>query len=96
MHENGLIDFLGGGTMVALCVIGVFFLRFWFEGRDRLFLFFAGAFFLLAVSQITLVLFGNSGDQQPIGYWLRFIAFLMIMFAIVEKNLPAKKKSDKD
>jgi hypothetical protein len=40
-------EFLSGATMVASTVIALFFLRYWRETRDRLFLMVAGGFFNL-------------------------------------------------
>lgn len=84
---DGLIDFLRGGTAIALFAIGLQFLRFWRDSRDRLFAFFCGAFWTMAVSQIAVLALGESGDYTPYAYWLRLLAFALIITAIVEKNL---------
>jgi len=81
------VDFLRGGSMVALLGIGLFFWRFHKETGDRFFAFLSGSFFLLAIGQ-TLVLVGGTSDYTPLAYWLRLSAFIFIIVAIVQKNLP--------
>jgi uncharacterized membrane protein YfhO len=85
---DGIIDVLRGGTMVALFGIGLYFLRFWRESNDRLFAWFSAAFFLMALSQKAAIFWKDSGDHAPYAYWLRLIAFVLIIIGIVEKNIP--------
>jgi hypothetical protein len=76
-----------GAITMGYLVGGLFFLRFWARSRDLLFLAFACAFWLLAAGQ-TLVMFAGipREDQAPI-YLLRLAAFILIIVAIVSKNL---------
>jgi len=78
--------FLGGLIAMAFSVIGLFFIKFWTRTRDSLFIAFAVAFWLLAISQ-TLVALGvvPRGEQSWI-YLLRVAAFVLIAIAIVRKN----------
>jgi hypothetical protein len=82
--------FLDGWIMMAFCVAGLFFLRFWVRTHDRLFMLFAVAFFIMAVNrvlQVALVLGGASGDEsQTVVYSIRLAAYLIILLAIVDKN----------
>lgn len=48
-------QFLRGAIVAGCLVIGLFFLRFHRRSRDRLFLFFALSFFLLAAERFMLV-----------------------------------------
>jgi hypothetical protein len=79
---NDAIHFLSGMLTMAYAVVALFFLRFWRESRDRLFLFFALGFALLAI-QRTLLPFVRPAELL---YALRLLAFLLIVAAIVEKN----------
>lgn len=88
--EHEIVTFLRGAAMMALFGIAVFFLRSWRMTRDRLFALFAIAFFMLAVSQIAVLLLDESGEFMPIAYWIRLVAFGFIIFGIALKNLPAK------
>ena len=82
--------FIDGSIMMAFCVAGLFFLRFWVRTHDRLFIMFAIAFFIMAVNrvfQLVTVLNGASGDEsQTLIYSIRLAAFFIILLAIVDKN----------
>ena len=71
---------------MGFLVASGFFLRFWQESRDRLFALFAGAFLLLAVNRVLLVMF-QAQESNLAPYVLRLLAFLLILTAIVDKNL---------
>ncbi|MBW3541354.1 MAG: hypothetical protein KY476_13890 [Planctomycetes bacterium] len=88
--------FLMGAIAMASFVAGLFFLRFWRETRDRLFLIFAMAFWLLGVTRLALVILrGESGDyaEHHYVYWVRLAAFVLIVLAIVDKNFSRRTKS---
>ncbi|MGH9549421.1 MAG: DUF5985 family protein [Terriglobales bacterium] len=84
---EGPISFLRGATMMAEIGIVVFFLKYWYETKDRLFILFACAFIVMAVSQGVFCLFGAASEFAPYGYYLRLAAFVLIIFGIVEKNM---------
>ena len=65
---------------------GLFFLRFWATTRDRLFLLFAAAFGCLAIQRVALALTKTVVEDQSPLYLLRLLAFIIIIFAIVDKN----------
>lgn len=79
---------LRGANILSDICIALFFLRFWQEKGDMLFLFFAIAFFLMALSNLTVAIIGNAGEFAPFAYCLRLAAFLVIIFAIAYKNRP--------
>ena len=85
------IEFLRGAVGMGLLVAAVFFLRFWRESRDRLFVLFAGAFLLLAVNRVLLVLLRDWEEGTLVPYVVRLLAFLLILAAIVDKNLRKRK-----
>ena len=90
-------SFLIGAIAMALFVAGLFFLRFWRETRDRLFLIFGIAFWLLALTRLALVVFQvdrGPGDIEGnrYVYWVRLFAFILILFAIIDKNRPRRTK----
>jgi hypothetical protein len=82
-----MIDFLAGATALGYAVAGVFFLRFWRATRDRLFFAFAVAFTLLAANQLLAALLEAGDERTPFVYSLRVLGFLLILVAIVDKNL---------
>jgi hypothetical protein len=76
------VPFLSGLLVTGYCVIGLFFLRFWRQSRDSLFGWFASAFFLLAVQRVLIAVWEPS---LPL-YFARLLAFVLILWAIIEKN----------
>jgi hypothetical protein len=79
--------FLAGAVTLGYFIAGVFFLRFWRKTSDRLFLAFAVAFVLLALNQ-AIATFLEAGDERTVyAYALRVLGFLLILWAIVDKNL---------
>lgn len=78
-------DIVGVLTAGASAVIALFFLRWWRDSRDRLFLIFAIAFAILAVNRIALFYFAED-ESRSLLYWVRFVAYLCILGAIIDKN----------
>lgn len=85
--------FMSGAITMGFALAGVFFLRFWRDARDRLFALFALAFFLMAANRLVAALSDRSavGEAQ---YWVRFVAFALILVAILDKNRPLRPPSD--
>jgi hypothetical protein len=86
-----MIEFLSGAVTLAFIVATVFFLRFWRRTRDRLFLAFCIAFSLLALNQVLAFILNVYSEPQSFIYWLRVVGFLLILIAIMDKNLTARK-----
>ncbi len=83
--------FLQGASAICSVAIALFFLRFWRRSHDRLFLAFAIAFLIFAVSR-TLLAFLPDDETRTYIYLLRLAAFLAILWAIVDKNRSAAKE----
>lgn len=81
-------QFLQGMVVMGCATIGVFFLRFWKKTRDRLFLFFCAAFWLLGINWLALS-FTNADEPHTELYVVRLIAFVLILFGIWDKNRTA-------
>ncbi|MCI0534642.1 MAG: DUF5985 family protein [Verrucomicrobiales bacterium] len=80
------IEALNGAIAFACGTIGLLFLRFWRHSHDRLFLNFAIAFWILACERFYLIAAGKSSEVSPYVYTIRLLAFLLIIFAVVDKN----------
>lgn len=112
-------NFLIGMIAMALVTAGLFFLQFWRETGDRLFMIFAIAFWLLALTRLALIVAYTSdaralqalqqqvavprageeaaaeaeqvvkkeSEQYSYVYWVRLAAFLLILIAIIDKNI---------
>ncbi len=75
-----------GAIAMACFIASLFFLRFWRKTRERLFLFFALSFFIEGCGRVLVGLTYYSDEQEPLFYLIRLFAFLLIIFAILDKN----------
>jgi hypothetical protein len=82
-----LAAFSAGALTLGFLAVGLFFLKFWRRTGDSLFLAFAVAFALLAANQAAPILLGIPSENQAYIYLLRLAAFLLIIWAILRKNL---------
>ena len=76
---------VAGGIVAGYALAGLFFLRYWRDTRDRLFLIFALAFWVLALMRIALS-YVDEDEIRTYLYWGRFLAFVLILGAILDKN----------
>lgn len=79
-------DFLAGAIVMGFAVAALLFLRFWKRTRELLFLAFAAAFFLFALTQGLLGLGGFHTEERSWLYLLRLAGFLLILFAMWWQN----------
>lgn len=101
--EAGEIDRLGvepdplvnafflGALAMGCWVAGLFFMRFWRKTRDRLFLTFAGAFWLLGVTRVMTAMTEHSDERARYIYVVRLLAYILILMAIIDKNRSARR-----
>jgi len=82
-----MIEFMSGAVTLGFLVGTLFFLRFWRKTADRLFLAFAIAFALLALNQGLAQWLGAADERVGYTYLLRIVGFILILVAIVDKNL---------
>jgi zinc transporter ZupT len=87
-----MIDFLAGAVTLGFAVAAVLFLRFWRRTADRLFLAFAAAFVLLALNQVLAAALEFGDERTPYVFSLRVLGFLLILWAIIDKNLSGRGK----
>ncbi len=81
-----MVQFLSGAIMMACWAAGLFFFRFWKKTEDRLFAIFAVAFWMLASERIILAIMNETNEARSYVYIIRFFAFLLILWAIADKN----------
>jgi hypothetical protein len=81
-----LAAFALGFVATASLVASVFFLRFYRESRDPLFLYFAGAFGIEALNRTLLAFMTNPSEGSPTLYLLRACAYSLIIVGIYAKN----------
>ena len=85
-------DLLSGAIAMASLTIALFFIRFWRSSSDRFFLWFAMSFAIQGVHRLYAVLRDQGGEDSPLLYLIRQLAYGLILWAILEKNLPQKDK----
>jgi hypothetical protein len=83
---DSLTPTLMGAVAMASFVAMLFFLRFWRQTRDSLFLLFALAFGADAATRFVLGLSHVSQEAEPFFYLARLLTFALIVAAIVQKN----------
>ena len=83
-------QFMWGAIVMACATAGVFFIRFWRKTSDRLFAIFALAFWILGVHWFVLA-WTNRNEVHVALYAIRLLAFLLILFAIIDKNRASRR-----
>lgn len=78
--------FVNGASAMASIIAGVVFLTYWRDSRDRLFVFFAVAFWVLALQWILVATIDPVDEHRHLFYLLRLVAFTLIGIGVVDKN----------
>ena len=81
-----MTHFFAGILVMGYVVATMYFARFWRASRDRLFLFFAIGFALLALQRITLAVAYLLPVPLTTHYVLRLAGFVVILAGILDKN----------
>jgi hypothetical protein len=82
MIEGFLLGVIVTGSLVA----ALFFLKFWVQTGDLLFLTFAIAFLIEGLNRITFLFLDSPNEGASSIYIVRLLAFLLILGGIVYKN----------
>ncbi|MEW6272675.1 MAG: DUF5985 family protein [Thermodesulfobacteriota bacterium] len=86
MSRTEALGFLAGAMVAGYSVVALLFARFWRKTRDRLFLIFSAAFCLLALQRFMLSMTAEAREGQLAFYLVRLLAYLLILWAIIDKN----------
>jgi hypothetical protein len=78
--------FMRGGLTMGCFVAGLFFVRFWRQSGDRLFLFFVAAFWLLAAHWTALAIVNPPVETRHQLFVVRLLAFVALIVGILDKN----------
>lgn len=87
---NGV--FLGAIAMAAF-TISLIFVRLWTRTRDRFFLFFSAAFAAMGLGRIVYAMVPHASDHSPMISSIQLVAFVIIIFGIIDKNRSLPRKS---
>lgn len=80
--DTFLLGFIAGAAFAA----SLFFIRFWKDTRDSLFLAFAAFFGLMAINQVMLLNLARPNEGSPSLYLVRLASILIVIAAILKKN----------
>ena len=83
-----LLGVLAMGDLIA----GMFFLRYWQNTHDRLFLYFAVSFGLEVICRFLLIYTTYNSESEPLVYVLRLLSYVIILLGITDKNRLFLKK----
>jgi hypothetical protein len=83
-----------GGTAVACLTAALFFLRFWRTTKDRFFIFFAASFLIEGLNRFFFSFLADLREDSPAHYLVRALSYALIVFAILDKNLPGNSKEN--
>ena len=81
-----MTEFIFGASGFACCVIALYFLLFWRQTGDRLFLLFSLAFWVFAANRVAIAAVDDSREAETYLYLGRLAAFALIIAAILDKN----------
>lgn len=88
---NDLTLFLAGMATMGFLLAGLFFFRFWWRTKDRLFSAFGIAFVLLAINQCLPVLVGVPTEERSWIYLFRLAGFGLLITVIVGRMIAARR-----
>jgi hypothetical protein len=83
---DGVVPFLNGAIAMGFAIAGLYFLRFWRDTRDRLFVFFAAAFWVMMLERFALLYVGPDEAVRATVYLARLAGFALIIVGIVDRN----------
>jgi uncharacterized membrane protein HdeD (DUF308 family) len=78
--------FLLGVIVTSSLTAGAFFLKFWKQTRDLLFLGFGAAFIIEGLNRAAFLFVDQPNEGNPVIYTIRLFSYLVILAAIINKN----------
>jgi uncharacterized membrane protein HdeD (DUF308 family) len=86
-----MFQFLSGMTATGFLIAALFFFRFWRRTSDSLFATFGASFILFAIGQAASLVSDAPNDDRTWVYLLRLAGFVLLLVAIIRKNLGDSK-----
>jgi amino acid transporter len=86
---------VSGAILMGYLVAGLFFWRFWRETQDRLFAILAVSFWILAIQRLLVALSVSVFESEAYLYGIRLLAYVLILYAIIDKNRNDPKVRDR-
>jgi hypothetical protein len=88
MSSREMLVFIWGATTLGCWVIALFLLKYWTRTRDRLFIYFSAAFWILSLNWLGLAFLDPSQESRHWIFVVRIIGFSFIILGILDKNRP--------
>jgi uncharacterized membrane protein HdeD (DUF308 family) len=82
-----LNGFLLGIIVATSLTAGAFFIRFWRQTKDSLFLAFGASFIVEGFNRAMILFVDEPNLGHPLIYLVRLLSYLLILVAIFNKNL---------
>jgi hypothetical protein len=79
-------EFLLGVIVTASLAASAFFLKFWRQTHDKLFLGFSAAFAIEGMNRLAFLFLDQPNEGNPLIYTVRLFSYLLILAAFVNKN----------
>ncbi|MBK5260881.1 MAG: hypothetical protein JJE51_14920 [Thermoanaerobaculia bacterium] len=96
MTNEVMRAWMSGAIAMGYLVVAFFFLRFWRETRERLFLFFTGGFLILVLHRAFFGLTYGRADLETITFGLRLAGFLVILIGILDRRFRRDRPDSRD
>ncbi|MGH8176403.1 MAG: DUF5985 family protein [Steroidobacter sp.] len=78
--------FFLGVIVTTSLTAAAFFLKFWKQTRDLLFLGFGAAFLIEGFNRLAFLFLESPNEGDPLIYGVRLFSYLLILAAIINKN----------
>jgi hypothetical protein len=88
--QDALRIWMQGAIAMGYLVAAIFFVQFWLETRERLFLFFATGFVVLAIHRALFGLASEDLDWGALTFSLRLAGYLIILIGIVDRRIRSR------
>ena len=89
-----MLLFMDGAITLGFVAISLFFLKFWRSTQDSLFAAFSLSAMLLALNQLLLATSTLLEEESAWLYLPRLGAFVVIAFAMLQKNVGTKRGTE--
>lgn len=90
--QDALRIWMQGAIAIGYLVVAIFFIQFWLETRERLFLFFATGFVVLTIHRAMLGLASEDLDWRAVTFSLRLAGYVIILIGIIDRRIRSRSQ----
>jgi uncharacterized membrane protein len=84
--QDALRIWMQGAIAIGYLVVAIFFIQFWLETHERVFLFFATGFVVLTIHRALLGLANEDLDWRAVTFSLRLAGYVIILIGIIDRR----------